>query len=478
MKTVIKAKVVCLSILLLITTTAASAWPLELTKSFIDDPVLPGGTVDLEFTIQNTDTADVTGITFTDDLNAALSGLVAVGLPMNNVCGAGSLLSGTSLLTLTGGNLGPGASATFSVTLQVPAGAGPGTFPNTTSSVTGITGLAQVTGDPATDDLTVEPPPAFSKSFVPDIIPEGGVSTLTFTVDNTASALAATSLAFTDTLPAGAVVATPPNASVTCTGGSLTANAGSGTITYSGGSVAAGASCTIQVDVTSSAPGTCVNTTGNLTSSAGNSGTATDNLTVLPAYTVTYDGNGNTGGTAPAAQVKIQGVDLTLASNTGGLVRTGHTFSGWNTADVGSGTHYDEGATYTTDAALTLHAEWTAVPYTVTYDGNGATGGAFPVDGNTYCITDMVTVLGNTGSLEKTGCNFTGWNTAAGGSGTSYNEGDTFAMGSSNVTLYAQWKGVSPAAIPTLSEWGMIIFSLLIASATIIFMGKRNKTGA
>jgi len=41
----------------------------------------------------------------------------------------------------------------------------------------------------------------------------------------------------------------------------------------------------------------------------------------------------------------------------------------------------------------------------------------------------------------KTGYTFAGWNTAANGSGTSYNGGDTFAIGSSNVTLYAQWTG-------------------------------------
>ena len=34
-----------------------------------------------------------------------------------------------------------------------------------------------------------------------------------------------------------------------------------------------------------------------------------------------------------------------------------------------------------------------------------------------------VTVLGNTGSLVKTGYTFTGWNTAANGSGTSYTAG-------------------------------------------------------
>lgn len=77
--------------------------------------------------------------------------------------------------------------------------------------------------------------------------------------------------------------------------------------------------------------------------------------------------------------------------------------------------------------------------YSVTYNGNTNTAGTVPIDGTAYYNGDNVTVLGNTGNLAKTGSAFIAWNTAAGGSGTSYNSGDNFTMGSSNVTLYAQW---------------------------------------
>ncbi len=130
-------------------------------------------------------------------------------------------------------------------------------------------------------------PPGFIKSFAPGYITSGGTSTLTFTIDNTANAFAATALDFTDTLPAAVVVATPPSSVTTCTGGTLTAVAGSGVISYTGGTVAAGASCTVTVDVTSSTPGSHLNTSGDLTSSAGNSGPASDTLTVaLPVPTL------------------------------------------------------------------------------------------------------------------------------------------------------------------------------------------------
>ena len=166
---------------------------------------------------------------------------------------------------------------------------------------------------------------------------------------------------------------------------------------------------------------------------------------VFPKYTVTYDGNTNTGGSVPIDGNTYNVTDtVTVLGNTGSLVKTGYTFAGWNTAANGSGTAYNGGDTFAMGSAnVTLYAQWTAINYTVTYNGNTNTGGSVPVDGSTYNITDTVTVLGNTGSLVKTGYTFAGWNTAANGSGTAYNGGDTFAMGSANVTLFAQWSLVN-----------------------------------
>jgi hypothetical protein len=80
----------------------------------------------------------------------------------------------------------------------------------------------------------------------------------------------------------------------------------------------------------------------------------------------------------------------------------------------------------------------------VVYHGNGSTGGNEPVDTGFYANPATVTVLGNTGGLVKTGCNFTGWNTAANGSGTARAAGGTFPIGTTSVTLYAQWAFATP----------------------------------
>ena len=92
--------------------------------------------------------------------------------------------------------------------------------------------------------------------------------------------------------------------------------------------------------------------------------------------------------------------------------------------------------------------------YTVTYDGNGNTSGSAP---STVITPGSFTVAG-AGTLEKTGYSFTGWNTAADGSGTAYAEGDG-ALATADVTLYAQWsvapsKPSTPETI-TFSELGL-----------------------
>lgn len=56
-----------------------------------------------------------------------------------------------------------------------------------------------------------------------------------------------------------------------------------------------------------------------------------------------------------------------------------------------------------------------------------------------------MTVLGNTGTLAKTGYTFDGWNTAANGSGTNRAAASTFTMGPAGVTLYAKWTVSAPS---------------------------------
>lgn len=128
---------------------------LVLAKEFTDDPASPGSTVTLEFTLSYAGPNDATDIAFTDSLEGVLPGLQATGLPVSDVCGMGSQLDGTSVLTFSAGMLLPGTACTFAVTLQVPEDAG-GSYTNTTSDVTALVGGQGVVGPPASDDLLIE----------------------------------------------------------------------------------------------------------------------------------------------------------------------------------------------------------------------------------------------------------------------------------------------------------------------------------
>lgn len=148
-------------------------------------------------------------------------------------------------------------------------------------------------------------------------------------------------------------------------------------------------------------------------------------------YAITYNGNGNTGGTVPDNQTKPHGTSINLRQNSGNLVRTGYTFSGWNTLANGTGTSYQVGASYTIDANLTLYAQWTPNTLTVTYNTQGGStiaNGTTPVGG---------TIPASPGTPTRTGYTFNGWFlTATGGTTITfpYTHNQT-----ANFTLYAQW---------------------------------------
>ena len=165
-----------------------------------------------------------------------------------------------------------------------------GTLLTTTITTTGPFGPTTFTTSFVQNTLAVNAAaPAFGKAFAPASTGVNLPSTLTFTIDNTASTLDNGNLDFTDNLPAGLVVASPANVVNTCTGGTVTASSGSGTVSYTGGLVAAGATCTLSLDVSAATGGTYINTTGDLTSDFGNSGTASDTLSVNVAPDVLVD---------------------------------------------------------------------------------------------------------------------------------------------------------------------------------------------
>ena len=140
---------------------AAQGEDLTITKEFLGDPVAPGSLAILRFTVDTNKACLLSGgiedIAFTDDLDATLSGLVAVGLPQNDICGIGSQITGTGFLELTNGSLAlRSGGCQFDVVVQVPPGAADGDYLNTTSTVTATCDGAPIQGSPAEDTLTLD----------------------------------------------------------------------------------------------------------------------------------------------------------------------------------------------------------------------------------------------------------------------------------------------------------------------------------
>ena len=160
--------------------------------------------------------------------------------------------------------------------------------------------------------------------------------------------------------------------------------------------------------------------------------------TTLPTYTISYDENQATSGSVPAPQTKIQGVSLSLRTNTGNLARSGYSFTGWNTSSSGTGIHYAAGGTYSVNASDILYAEWTPLPtYEISYNENEATSGSVP-ESQTKTHDDPLTLQTNTGNLARTGYTFSGWNASSSGGGTHYDAGGTYSVNAADI-LYAEW---------------------------------------
>ncbi|WP_321334769.1 autotransporter outer membrane beta-barrel domain-containing protein [Breoghania sp.] len=243
-------------------TISPPALDVSLVKTFLDDPVLPGATVTLEFTLTNNDEANgLTSLSFSDDLDAMLSGAVATGLPVNNVCGTGSTLTGTSVISLSGGVLAADAECTFQIDVQVPGGATDGTYPNTTSDVSGDSGagVVSVPGSAATDNLVVSSAIAVTgvQSFTDDPVFPGADVTLQYTLTNPNPSNDATGIAFSASmsslgLPSPGLTLSGSLPSDPCgTGSALSLSGGAtGNLLLTGGNILAAQSCTFSIAFT------------------------------------------------------------------------------------------------------------------------------------------------------------------------------------------------------------------------------------
>ena len=165
--------------------------------------------------------------------------------------------------------------------------------------------------------------------------------------------------------------------------------------------------------------------------------------------TITFDGNADIveGEMDPVETDKGKAIELPAC----GFTRDGYDFVEWNTEADGSGTTVKDQAKVTFRADTTLYAQWTeAVPTTVTltFDKNASdakgTMRSLTLDaGESVTLPDC--------AFTRDGYYFSGWNTKADGSGSSFKDGAKVKV-KANVTLYAQWEeGSEPTTTVTVT---------------------------
>lgn len=163
--------------------------------------------------------------------------------------------------------------------------------------------------------------------------------------------------------------------------------------------------------------------------------TVTGNVTVYARWTqqrtVTFDADGG----SPATQTKtaLDGSAIGVSEMPADPTKTKYTFGGWRTAKNGGGTAFT-GSTPVT-GNITVYANWTAIPYTVTFNADG---------GSPATQAKTVNSGGSVGAAMPANparplYAFGGWYTAANGGGTQFTSSTTVT---NNITVYAKWTAI------------------------------------
>ena len=137
----------------------------------------------------------------------------------------------------------------------------------------------------------------------------------------------------------------------------------------------------------------------------GATGTVKLNWQFQATYSVVYD-KGTYGTGSQQTATKTKGVALTLKDAI--FTRTGYTQTGWSKNTSGSTKDYGLGASYTTDAAVTLYPYWTKNTYSITYALNSGTHGTTHPTSATYDTAFYVS------APTRSGYTFSGWTVTSG----------------------------------------------------------------
>ena len=341
-------------------------------------------------------------------------------------------------VTVSASNPGGGALSNAAVTIPVPSGV------TVTSPSTGV---GSITGSPLVWTIgSLLPGQTVTATFTASVTPSAGDVGANYTLVSAQS---------------GSGTDTPFSATRTATGGAILvgpvaaapAPVGSYTVSFSSAVGSPVADETVVEGDLATNPGEPSRAgytfDGWFTAAAGGSEwdfttpitgdtTLFAQWTVVPpapvgSYTVSFS---SAVGSPVADETVVEG---DLATNPGEPSRAGYTFDGWFTAAAG-GSEWDFTTPITGDT--TLFAQWTVVSivdppatFTAMFNSNDGIGSMTAQSGS-----DSGMLILNT--FTRAGYLFSGWNTAADGSGVPFADGARFPF-TSNTTLYAQWTPTS-----------------------------------
>lgn len=156
-------------------------------------------------------------------------------------------------------------------------------------------------------------------------------------------------------------------------------------------------------------------------------------------YTLTYDKNGGEGTVPTDSNKYAKGTYAQVVSGSG-LTREGMIFLGWSTDQKAVSPAYYPGGSVKINGNTTLYAVWgtptgkAAITYHSNFDSDKTR------KSEDKPINSRITVEGYGDLPSRTGYEFTGWNTAPDGNGTTYAAGATVRLTAGGNDLYAQWE--------------------------------------